>query len=354
MNDSAKLRHDRDIHLSYYLNFAENASSPSSTERDATRRYSLNFEIDNFRAALDWAIENGDQERGLRLGIALEPVWNNSGHLLEGKSWLTRMLNKQSEQYPLLRAKAMIQSAKIAQNMGDFEQAIKYSKLSLRLCEVLDYKPGIGLSLLILGIVQYLNGEFERGVRLLNKSLSIFRETGDEKYETQALIRIADVNMRRGMLDQASNLFQQALLIASRLNDKTAMGFSSGGLGDINRFKGRYKEAFEYYRKSLLIHWEENDKSDLPFVLEALAMNYAALDIMDQAVVLWGAADSIREEIQSPLPPSYQKAYSPIIHEIRSRLGEAKFYINWREGRSASLDQIISNSISLTNAPDSS
>ncbi len=49
----------------------------------------LESELDNVRAALDWAIDN-EPEIGLRLGGALWQFWKRRGYLSEGRTWVAR------------------------------------------------------------------------------------------------------------------------------------------------------------------------------------------------------------------------------------------------------------------------
>jgi predicted ATPase/DNA-binding XRE family transcriptional regulator len=331
----------RDAHLSFYLRLAENSGLKSDAAIEIPWYKLLEKELDNFRAALNWAAESGAQENGLRLASAIGFFWFENGYLHEGNCWLNSMLNLNIGQYPSARAFALINSGYIARNLGNFDQAVLLSKESLAIFKELKDKRGIGLSLLNLGIVSYLNNEFERGARLLTKSLTMFQETEDERHQAEALIRLADLRMRQGKFEVAVRLFQDGLLLSIKLDNKLAIAFSLGGLGDIHRLQGKYKKANEFFKDSLNIHWEHKHNLDIAFVLEALALDYKDLDLNEDATLLWGAAETLRERYNSPLPPSYQESYTLAIMEVRADLGETTFKRVWAEGRSTSLENII-------------
>jgi predicted ATPase/transcriptional regulator with XRE-family HTH domain len=338
----------RDAHLSFYLRHAENSGSMSATAIEAHRHKFVEKELDNFRAALNWAVESGAQEHGLRLATAIGSFWNENGYLHEGNCWLNSMLNLNTGHFPSARAYALINSGHIARNLGNFEQAVLLSKQSLTIFKELKDRRGIGLSLMNLGIVSYLNSEFDRGARLLTKSLSMFQETEDDRHQAEALIRLGDLRMRQGKFDIAARLFQTGLLLSIKLDNKLAIAFSLGGLGDILRSQGKYKQAVDFFKKSLNIHWEYKHNLDIAFVLEALALDYKGLDLQEDATLLWGAAESLRERYTSPLPPSYRESYNSAIMEVSARLGETDFKRIWAEGRATPLEHIMARVNSLS------
>ncbi len=344
-NDPERLSKYKDGHLEYYVQFAEQYSNITRSVEHASPIPIFVNEIDNFRAALAWSIERRSFERGVRLATALGTFWNDNGDLLEGSSWLTQLLEIEKGLETSVRIRAIIQVAKLTQNMGDFEQALLWNKESLALSERIKDKAGIGISLMMMGTTHYLNGDFVRGSRMLYKSVQILRETQDEMNLAISLIRYADTNMRRGMLNEADGQFNEAYLISTRINNQHAMAFALGGRGDIRRLQGRYRQALEYYQKSLKIHWEENQKMDLPFVIEAIALNYASIGYSNQSVVLWGAAENLRDELHSPVPPSYKESYAPTIQTLQASLGENAFNNAWQLGRSAPLERVIKSTL---------
>jgi trimethylamine:corrinoid methyltransferase-like protein len=56
---------------------------------------------------------------------------------------------------------------------------------------------------------------------------------------------------------------------------------------------------------------------------------------------LWAAAAALRAAIGAPLPPIEQAGYEQAITTVRARLGEQAFAAAWDEGRTMSVEQVI-------------
>ena len=331
----------RDSHLSLYMRLAENSQPGLAAVDDAPGYSHLEQELDNIRAALTWAIESGAQESGLRLATAVGSFWHRKGYLREGIYWLSRMLALKSGQFSSARAFALIQSGSITRSLGNFDQAVLFSKESLSIFKEIKDKRGIGLALMNLGIVSYLTGEFERASRLLKISLVMSQETMDEWHQAEARIRLGDLYMKQGRLDEAALLFKESLLQSIKIDHKLATAFSLGGLGDVHRSQGKFEQAVDLYKESLDIHWEHQNNLDIPYTLEALALAYAGLGENREAAFLMGAADSLRERYSSPMPPVYQENHTPVVLQVRAELGDPDFTRGWAEGRLTPLEKIV-------------
>ena len=79
----------RDRHLCYFADLAELAQPLLRTDTiSAIWRDRLERDNDNLRAALQWSLERGNTNDGLRLSGALEDYWRARGQLTEGRHWL--------------------------------------------------------------------------------------------------------------------------------------------------------------------------------------------------------------------------------------------------------------------------
>src|SRR5205807_437418 len=73
------------------------------------------LEHDNYRAALDWMIETGEAEWGLRLGAALFRFWDERDLLAEGRDRLMRVLRlPKAGAYAKPRARALFAAGVLA------------------------------------------------------------------------------------------------------------------------------------------------------------------------------------------------------------------------------------------------
>jgi len=60
------------------------------------------------------------------------------------------------------------------------------------------------------------------------------------------------------------------------------------------------------------------------------------------AVRLWGASDSLRERCGVSLFPVEWTEYEPVVTAARTHLSEQTFAAAWAEGRSMTLEQVLS------------
>lgn len=82
-------------------------------------------------------------------------------------------------------------------------------------------------------------------------------------------------------------------------------------------------------------HW------DIADVLEIKAAVAARGGDPAEAACLFGAAEALREELKTPLPPSEREPYEQRVVEARTKLDGTAFAVAWGVGRSMSLDQAV-------------
>jgi len=83
------------------------------------------------------------------------------------------------------------------------------------------------------------------------------------------------------------------------------------------------------------------DPRAIALSLEAFAGLTAKESRPEQAALLWGAAEALREEIEAPLPPNERERYHHEVAVVRQVLGAEKFSTAWAQGRAMTMEQAI-------------
>jgi predicted ATPase/class 3 adenylate cyclase/DNA-binding CsgD family transcriptional regulator len=78
-------------HRDHYTELAALLDTPGRTDYER-RLEQAEIEIDNLRAAFGWSLENSDTELALTLASSLQPLWQTSRHMREGRAWFDTAL----------------------------------------------------------------------------------------------------------------------------------------------------------------------------------------------------------------------------------------------------------------------
>jgi DNA-binding NarL/FixJ family response regulator len=345
---SRELERIRQRHLTYYLELARWAESKLMGEDQVEWLKLLEVEHDNLRSALVWSQESEAREAGLRLATALAAFWLRVGYLSEGSRWLERALTDCPE-VGAPHVKALYQAGRLAQQRGDYEQALAFARQSLALGRQLADRRGTARALGLMGWVAHQQGDRDKAGPLLEEALALARESGDERTIARTLLFLSDLHLRRAAHNEAATLLQESLGFYQRMGDGWSMAWAFSGLGEVARLQGDYRRAEAHFRLSLSLYQELDSKSEIPYPLEALALAAADQHQFHRAVHLWGAASAVRDAMHARLPPSYEADYAPTLDKVRAALGEDAFAAAWAEGRALTLVQALS----LAEAPPS-
>lgn len=111
----------RDAHLAWAVGLAEEAERNLDGFEQAAWLDRLERELDNLRAALDWAITSGNAEAGLRLAsITVGSLWTWRSHVPEGQRWLQRLLSVPAEVAATVRAKGLLAAGRVGFQAGQW------------------------------------------------------------------------------------------------------------------------------------------------------------------------------------------------------------------------------------------
>ena len=332
-------------HALFFLTLAERAEPELKGAGQEEWLVRLEEEHDNFRAALSWALEQGEAELALRLGAALGEFWHMHGHLSEGRRWLEGALAK-GDAASVARVKALAKASWIAWEQTDLERATALGEEGLKLARKLGDEEGAATTLLNLGVAVMVRGELERATSLIEDGLPLFRESGDKWGLARSLLCLGLVAMFREDYEWAKALTEEGLAMSRESGDVWCSNMALNQMAlmallreDFGRTEALGKESLELSRRSGMVH-------HIAFALHTAAALAGSRGQPVRSARLWGAAEALREAIGTAFSPMEQRVYEPYMAAARDQVEDAAWETAWSEGRAMDTDEAIEYALS--------
>jgi ATP/maltotriose-dependent transcriptional regulator MalT len=232
--------------------------------------------------------------------------------------------------------------AGIVGDQGEYTRAISLNEEALALFREVGDIRGIAWSLFRLAWVLIISqGDPAKVHTLLEEGLALCRGVGHKVGIVRALGLLGEVFLQQGNTIKARLLMEENVALSREIGYRYYTAESLSLLGRVTASQGDYATARAFYEESLVISREVGDKLIIAFCLEGLADVLAVQGEPAWAAQLWGAAESLREAMGTPLPPVYRPAYERSVAAARAQLGEKAITAAWAEGRSMTLEQAL-------------
>jgi len=313
------------------------ADQPTALDR-------LETEHANLRAALAWcASPEGDAALGLKMAGRLCWFWHVRGHYAEARDWLALFLEATPSDAGIPgRGGALHGAAAFAMQRGDFAGARRFYEESLACHRVRGDRHDIAAALLSLGNVALAEHDTAGAADLYEQSLATFRDIDDRHGIAVALGNLANVALERADFAAAVALYEQSLPLYRELNDEQGLANLFGNMGDLAARQGDYVTAVARFRDSLRLHHKLGAKRGIATMLDALAFAESSRGAYGLGARLWGGADRLREDWNSPLPRDQHDERERDVANARSALGDdAAFDTALKEGREMPPDRML-------------
>jgi predicted ATPase/DNA-binding CsgD family transcriptional regulator len=331
----------RDRHAAYFVDLAEQAQQALHGPTQGEWLLRLNAEHDNVRTAIDWSLQSEQPHIALRLSVALWRSWEMRGLCDEGRRLLELALAV-GEGAPVdLRAKAFNGAGCLAQVMGDYPRATALLEQSLHLRQELGDQSGAATVLNNLALVAVAEADLTRGRELHEESLAILRSLGDPRRIGQSLNNLALVLHQQGDDERATSLLEESLALARNGGDTWEVAARLGNLGEIARRQGNLRHAALLLAESLTLFHALGEKRRVGECLVEIAGLAAAQGRSHAAATLGGAAEVLREVTGSPAEPMEQASIETSSATARSALGDTAFATAWAEGRALPFEDAV-------------
>jgi non-specific serine/threonine protein kinase len=332
----------RDHHLHWCADLAGHAAQYWHSRHQRFWIDRFEDEHDNFRAALQWAVQLDDpDEHGVGLASILRRIfWSVRGHQREGRVWLEKLL-PHARPGSHARADGLMSLGYLALRQNDYSAASPAFQEALEIFRALDDRPGIAETLQHFGVVWHHLGEYGIARSLLEEGLALIRVLGNPARMRVSLRNLADLHTDAGDYPAAAAAYEDSLASAREHGDDHEAAYALRGLGHLARVQGQYARAEECLRESLTLLKPLRDRRCVPLTLEGMACITVGPGWAERAARLLGAAHAMQARTGAPSPPSALADYQRTVADARQELGPERFNAIWAEGTTMGLDAAV-------------
>ena len=255
--------------------------APWATRVDVFRRYDV--DAGNVTQVLNWCLEAGDAEAGLRICIAVSPCWIVWGTFGEGGEWLRSLLALDMTAVPAwVQGAATVARAQLALS-SDPAAASSLATDGLKLCRESGDGYWTAVALNLISEIALHTGRTDEAEASADEALSVAQAAGDGWNEGYALGTRAAIAAQRGKLREAEQLATASVAVMRRIDQQWGAARALLGLGDLARFRNHPGEAHGWYVEALAILREIGARPEIARCLAGLGRVAMDLGATEQA-----------------------------------------------------------------------
>jgi DNA-binding CsgD family transcriptional regulator len=334
-------------HALFFVALAEAAESGLFGPDQPAWITQLGLERGNLRVALQWALDTGNAEAGLRLGAAVFKFWEVSSSVSEGRAWLDKLLMQSASTRTRARARSLSAAVHLAALQGDVATARVHADESLAIARELDDAPATAAALQHVGRLALFRGDYVLARSLLEEAVYASRTAGNRFFEAVSLVNLGWLAYQQGDNSAARVWLEEALAAYSDLGQPSGLASGLAFLGLVATEQGDYAEAHARFLASLEERRSGGGSFDPAFLLGCWAGLAAAQDQPERALRLAAAADVLRRASGSRAADPYLSRVGHRIVAARERLGGVAAEAAWSAGQTMGVEQALADALSV-------
>jgi len=335
VGDETKIRN---WHLEYFLDLTKNADKELRGPNQLELLHRLVAELDNLRAALEWAVESQQTKEALQLVRKVDRFWSIRGDLTEGRQWLQRVLEMpETSSYPEAHSEALTQLAQHLWLQTGEKDARPAVEQALSIARAHNDKHNTARALSVLGLVLINEANFAAAETALEESKPLFQEVGDKWGYAHAVT--AHVLAARYQKDWTTvyALSQQGLALFREVGDRYFQSVSLRDQGIRLLEQGDITQAMVLLKESLILAQQLESKYEIAAVLRRIGEAEQRAGNPARAVVLHSAAKNVFDSIG--IRTAF--VFEDDLALSRAALSESAFAEAVEQGRLMTMEQAV-------------
>ena len=348
-------------------------------------RTGVELELDNYRAALGWALTQGnDNVVGGAIAGALGPLWFNAGLGVESRYWTELALQRVNEaEQPGIAARlqhvlggclsgkrsyeALERAIRLYRLVGDVRGAARaraglaftlflmgrLDEASAAIAEVLAAWRELGDDFEVAGAViiqaaiEWGRGDVRQSRELHARALTTFRALGEEVSEAIVLVNLAELESSDGHPEQALRSVSDALEILLRGKNATVIATALGNRADYRIALGDVGGARVSAREGLRFARQAQNEGLVASSLELFALLAALEDDAQRAARLLGYVDAQYGRIEQQRTLTGKGLHDKLLAALRETLSEDKIEALAADGAAWSEDCAVEEALKV-------
>jgi len=308
----------------------------------------LGEDQDNHRAALEWAAAAGEIESEVRLAVAARWYWAVQGHLSEGRRVFDGLFERTKGAPKELRAPALVHGAIFPFRQGETRLAADLLQESLDLYRELGDEEGIARAIAELGGVAIAEGDLDRAAELYEEAVPLFHRQGKSSREGASLGNLGTIAHMRGDYATAVRYYDEAIELAREAGDSDGAAVSFHNLARSELAQGHAERGLEALRESLALARRLGYREVIAYGLGGLAELAMIEDDPERAAMMLGASDQLFLDIGAVPSPDEAESRERVAAYALEALGEVRIAELQAAGAALDLDELLEGVASRT------
>jgi ATP/maltotriose-dependent transcriptional regulator MalT len=267
-----------DWHCAYYANFLFERWEDMSGGLQLESVVEIETDLENIRAAWQWAIEQVKVEEIQKSAGTLSFFYQFQSRYLEGANTFERarqhlMGESATEQIDLAQVVILVHLGWFYIRLGRLEEAKETLAQCRTLYRRLDVPPvpgGATDPLLALGIIASIRGDYAEAARLGEQARQVSEAHNHPWNRQLSYYLLARAALLQGEYEAAHQYAQQAYAITKEADNRWLMAYCHIELGNVACALGDYAAAKEHYEASYALRQEFDDPEGMAMALNHL------------------------------------------------------------------------------------